>query len=88
MHEAKSRLSELIAAAEGGVEVVVARAGKPAVRLVPTEAVVPGPEQLRAKRQAFIGSIPPVRAIDFGPDTRLVGDADWDAPWEPGTKPT
>ena len=34
IHEAKTRLSELIAAAEAGEEVVIARANKPAVRLV------------------------------------------------------
>lgn len=34
MHEAKTRLSELVAAAEGGEEVVIARDGTPAVRLV------------------------------------------------------
>lgn len=35
MHDAKSRLSELVAAAEAGEEVVIARSGKPAVRLTP-----------------------------------------------------
>jgi len=34
MHDAKTRLSELVAAAEGGEEVVIARNGAPAVRLV------------------------------------------------------
>lgn len=34
MHDAKTRLSELVAAAESGEEVVIARAGTPAVRLV------------------------------------------------------
>jgi prevent-host-death family protein len=34
MHEAKTRLSELVAAAESGEEVVIARDGKPAARLV------------------------------------------------------
>ncbi|MDR2253998.1 MAG: type II toxin-antitoxin system prevent-host-death family antitoxin [Bifidobacteriaceae bacterium] len=33
--EAKTQLSKLIALAESGEEVIVARAGKPAVRLVP-----------------------------------------------------
>lgn len=32
--EAKARLSELIAAAEKGEEVIIARGGRPAVRLV------------------------------------------------------
>ena len=34
MHEAKTRLSELVAAAERGDEVLIARNGTPAVRLV------------------------------------------------------
>lgn len=34
MHDAKSRLSELVAAAERGEEVIIARGGTPAVRLV------------------------------------------------------
>lgn len=34
IHEAKTRLSELIAAAERGEEVVIARANRPVVRLV------------------------------------------------------
>lgn len=35
VHEAKSQLSKLIAAAEAGDDVVIARKGKPAVMLVP-----------------------------------------------------
>jgi len=35
MHDAKSRLSQLVELAEAGEDVVIARAGKPAVRLVP-----------------------------------------------------
>ena len=34
VHEAKTNLSKLIAAAESGEEVIIARAGKPAVKLV------------------------------------------------------
>jgi prevent-host-death family protein len=34
MHEAKTRLSELVAAAERGEEVLIARDGEPAARLV------------------------------------------------------
>lgn len=39
MHEAKSQLSRLVSKAEDGEEVVIARDGRPVVRLVP---VVPG----------------------------------------------
>jgi prevent-host-death family protein len=35
IHEAKTNLSALIAKAEAGEDVVIARAGKPVVRLVP-----------------------------------------------------
>ncbi|MBV9991447.1 MAG: type II toxin-antitoxin system Phd/YefM family antitoxin [Alphaproteobacteria bacterium] len=37
IHAAKTHLSSLIAEAEAGVEIVIARAGKPAVRLVPVK---------------------------------------------------
>ena len=40
IHEAKTQLSKLIERAEAGEEVVIARAGKPAVRLVPVEPPV------------------------------------------------
>ena len=38
VHEAKTKLSELIARAEAGEEVVIARANKPVVRLVAVQA--------------------------------------------------
>ncbi|MBN4059601.1 type II toxin-antitoxin system prevent-host-death family antitoxin [Acidimicrobium ferrooxidans] len=45
-HEAKSRLSELIREAEAGVEVIVARNGRPVARIVAWQAAssarVPG----------------------------------------------
>ena len=41
VHQAKTRLSELLVAAEAGEEVVIARNGAPVVRLVPvTRATV------------------------------------------------
>jgi prevent-host-death family protein len=39
VHEAKSNLSKLIVRAEAGEEVIIARAGRPAVRLVPVHAL-------------------------------------------------
>jgi prevent-host-death family protein len=38
MHEAKSQLSRLVEKALDGEEVVIARAGKPLVRIVPLDA--------------------------------------------------
>ncbi len=37
VHEAKTHLSQLLAAVAEGEEVVIARRGKPVARLVPTE---------------------------------------------------
>ena len=38
MHDAKTQLSDLVARAEAGEEIVIARRNKPAVRLVPVAA--------------------------------------------------
>lgn len=43
VHQAKSQLSKLMEQVESGEEVVIARAGKPAVRLVPFS--MPGKER-------------------------------------------
>jgi prevent-host-death family protein len=45
MHDAKTKLSELVAAAERGEEIIIARNGAPAVRLVAITAQHP-PVQL------------------------------------------
>lgn len=39
MHDAKTQLSDLVARAEAGEEIVIARRNKPVVRLVPVRAV-------------------------------------------------
>jgi prevent-host-death family protein len=39
MHEAKTKLSQLVQRAEAGEEIVIARNGKPVVRLVPVESI-------------------------------------------------
>jgi prevent-host-death family protein len=41
VHAAKTQLSQLIARAEAGEEVIIARGKKPVVRLVPVEKVQP-----------------------------------------------
>ncbi|HMP45379.1 MAG TPA: type II toxin-antitoxin system prevent-host-death family antitoxin [Sphingopyxis sp.] len=54
--EAKTRLSELVAAALRGEEVIVQRDGQPKVRLVPLpEAEAMEREALAAKRRAAFG---------------------------------
>lgn len=47
MHQAKTHLSRLVEEAAAGEEIVIARAGKPLVRLVAV-AVTDGPRQLGA----------------------------------------
>lgn len=42
MHEAKSTLSQLVAAVERGEEVLIARAGRPVARLAPIEPAARG----------------------------------------------
>jgi prevent-host-death family protein len=57
MHDAKTKLSELVAAAERGEEVVIARNGTPAVRLVAVVA-----EYAPVRLGALTGE------IELGPD--------------------
>jgi prevent-host-death family protein len=40
VHEAKTRLSQLLSAAEAGEDVVIARQGTPVARLVPIKAAI------------------------------------------------
>jgi prevent-host-death family protein len=47
MHEAKTTLSALVARAEAGEDIVIARNGKPAVRLVPVNADRPSFSSVR-----------------------------------------
>jgi prevent-host-death family protein len=42
VHEAKTHLSKLLDEAEAGEDIVIARSGKPAVRLVPLGSDQPG----------------------------------------------
>lgn len=50
IHDAKTNLSKLVAAAERGEEMIIARAGKPAVRLVACGAVA---AQSQPRRHLF-----------------------------------
>jgi len=68
--EAKDRLSQLIAAAERGEEVTIARAGVPAVRITPIDADA-AKRELAARRLAFVGS------VKLTPE---LANFDWEAP--------
>lgn len=56
IHEAKTQLSALVARAEAGEEIVIARANKPVVRLVPIE---PGRVQRRLGEAKGLVTIAP-----------------------------
>jgi prevent-host-death family protein len=53
MHQAKTNLSKLIALAEAGEEVVIARGDKPAVKLVPVAEQVKQPRKPGALKGQF-----------------------------------
>ena len=53
MHEAKTHLSRLVRAASEGEPFVIARAGKPLVKVVPIEA----PDSAVVRRTGFLSGI-------------------------------
>jgi prevent-host-death family protein len=63
VHEAKTHFSKIIAAVEAGEEIVVARAGKPIIKLVRVDDLLPPP-------------IVPGFAHDLLPE---VSDEEWEA---------
>jgi prevent-host-death family protein len=69
VHEAKTRLSELLAKVEGGEEVTIARAGKPVARLVASRAAGPRtPGRLKGRFRvtaAFFEPLPDELAAGF-----------------------
>ena len=76
IHEAKTNLSKLIAAMEGGERVVIQRAGKPVARLMPMEDAIASPA-IQKKREALFGCM----------KGKLILSDDWDddlpdAMWE------
>ena len=76
--EAKSKLSELVARAEAGEEVVIARNGKPTVRLQPVESAPRRKPVLGAWQHLNI-NVPD--SVFFEPDLEL--EALMDAPIDP-----
>jgi prevent-host-death family protein len=55
IHRAKTTLSELILKAEAGEDVVIARAGKPVVRLVPVQPHSPKKRKAGALKHLITG---------------------------------
>ncbi|PZS09263.1 MAG: hypothetical protein DLM64_10825 [Solirubrobacterales bacterium] len=64
MHEAKTTLSQLVARAEAGEEIIIARNGKPAVRLSPVAAGT----SLAGARGAWRGRVQIADDFDELPD--------------------
>lgn len=77
VHEAKTRLSDLLARAEAGEEILIARANKPVARLVPIVA---------RPRQRALG-LNAGWVVSIAPDFDAPLDESWvDAPIEPGPR--
>jgi prevent-host-death family protein len=64
MHEAKTKLSQLVERAERGEEIVITRNGKPAVRLAPIGSV----SSLASVRGAWRGRVQLAEDFDELPD--------------------
>jgi prevent-host-death family protein len=64
MHEAKTKLSQLVARAEAGEDIIIARNGKPVARLVP----VVGTASLASVRGAWRGRVQIADDFDELPD--------------------
>lgn len=64
MHEAKTKLSQLVKRAERGEEIVITRNGKPAVRLAPVAATT----SLASVRGAWRGQVRVADDFDELPD--------------------
>jgi prevent-host-death family protein len=64
MHEAKTKLSQLVERAEAGEDIVIARNGKPAVRLTPVART----SSLAAVRGAWRGRVRVADDFDELPD--------------------
>lgn len=71
LFEAKTHLSELVARAERGEEVVITRHNKPVAKLVPIAAVE---SDAPAKRQAVNALLRSARGRTLGTDWKLLRD--------------
>lgn len=74
IYEAKTRLSELVERAEGGEEIVIAKAGRPVARLVAFASRRPARKPGRGRGRIkvapdFDAPLPPGVLRDFGIDT-------------------
>ena len=73
VHQAKTELSRLLEAVEGGEDVIIARAGVPVARLVPVRADERVPGRLAGLlrlRDDFDAPLPADVAVGFGVEPR------------------
>ena len=64
MHEAKTHLSKLVARVEGGEQIVITRAGKPAAKLVPVLHAKTGKRKLGGwEGKMQVPSVAEMRAV-------------------------
>ena len=72
MHDAKTQLSDLVARAEAGEDIVIARRNRPAVRLIKVEAVLPShrPRRVPGALSHLVSDPPPdyERLFEHTPD--------------------
>ena len=71
LFEAKTHLSELIARAERGEEVVITRHNKPVARIVPVTQAAPDASARRGALEALLRA---ARGRRLGPDWKLLRD--------------
>jgi prevent-host-death family protein len=71
IHEAKTHLSELVARAEQGEEVIITRHNKPVAKLVP---VTPVDQDAQARREAIEALMGASRGRRLGMDWRELRD--------------
>lgn len=70
MHRAKTELSDLVARAEAGEEIVIARRNKPAVKLVPVD-VAPAKRRMPGKFAHLLGSMKDIDWFEPLPEEEL-----------------
>ncbi|MEF2072350.1 type II toxin-antitoxin system Phd/YefM family antitoxin [Consotaella aegiceratis] len=80
MHQAKSDLSKLVAKAEAGEEIVIARRGKPAVKLIPLNETAQPKKRREPGTLAHLQPIPDALFFDPMPEEELRA-------WEDGDEP-
>lgn len=84
MHEAKTHLSKLVERVEGGKEIVINRAGKPAAKLVPVPQQLPGKRKLGGwEGQGWMVSEGEMKKVDQEIAEEFLGpEEEWPEAWK------